>query len=360
MSRRVEADILARLEAENSEELNTPPFKEAKEKISALRSELRSSSRIRHIVGDPSFDLDLRDWGKIMKGVVDEGHTYLSAPWLTAEFYVYRRVVEAFDYFNPSSPTYRFDPFLKQKLAGLESSVGSAEALLSKMSSLASGRDAASVGLRVAVLSALWGNKMDLSIWPASSGDAGADVFSAVFDAAADSLLRDDTDRVAALLAARAGKARVHIVVDNAGFELVTDLALADYLVTSGLAESVTFQLKAHPTFVSDAMASDLMSTVRHLGSLPPSTHPSCRECAARWSDHLAGGRWRCEEDLYWAQPRAMWDMPEGLRAGLREGSDLCIVKGDANYRRLLGDRGWDYVKDSFEDVVGSYFPCPV
>ena len=120
MSRRVEADILARLEAENSEELNTPPFKEAKEKISALRSELRSSSRIRHILGDPSFDLDLRDWGKIMKGVVDDGHTYLSAPWLTAEFYVYRRVVEAFNYFNPSSPTYLFDPFLKQKLAGLE------------------------------------------------------------------------------------------------------------------------------------------------------------------------------------------------------------------------------------------------
>ena len=113
-----------------------------------------------------------------------------------------------------------------------------------KMSSLASGRDAASVGLRVAVLSALWGNKMDLSIWPASSGDAGVDVFTAVVDAASDSLLWDDTDRVAALLAARAGKARVHIVVDNAGFELVTDLALADYLVTSGLAESVTFQVR--------------------------------------------------------------------------------------------------------------------
>jgi Damage-control phosphatase ARMT1-like domain len=34
-------------------------------------------------------------------------------------------------------------------------------------------------------------------------------------------------------------------------------------------------------------------------------------------------------------------------------------VKGDANYRRLLGDRKWDFTAP-FTDVVGVYFPCPV
>ena len=38
---------------------------------------------------------------------------------------------------------------------------------------------------------------------------------------------------------------------------------------------------------------------------------------------------------------------------------DLAFVKGDANYRRLLGDRQWDY-SAPFRDVVGCYFPCPV
>jgi hypothetical protein len=37
----------------------------------------------------------------------------------------------------------------------------------------------------------------------------------------------------------------------------------------------------------------------------------------------------------------------------------LAIVKGDANYRRLLGDRKWGYT-DDFQKVVGASFPCPV
>ena len=43
----------------------------------------------------------------------------------------------------------------------------------------------------------------------------------------------------------------------------------------------------------------------------------------------------------------------------MKERCDLAFVKGDANYRRLLGDLEWDYATP-FEDVVGAYFPCPV
>jgi hypothetical protein len=54
-----------------------------------------------------------------------------------------------------------------------------------------------------------------------------------------------------------------------------------------------------------------------------------------------------------------MWDMTEPLRTDMKERCDLAFVKGDANYRRLLGDRQWDY-SAPFADVVGAYFPCPV
>ena len=41
-----------------------------------------------------------------------------------------------------------------------------------------------------------------------------------------------------------------------------------------------------------------------------------------------------------------MWDMPAELKSKLSSKSDVCFVKGDANYRRLLGDLKWDYVSD--------------
>ena len=52
-----------------------------------------------------------------------------------------------------------------------------------------------------------------------------------------------------------------------------------------------------------------------------------------------------------------MWEMTEPLRTDMKERCDLAFVKGDANYRRLLGDCQWD-MTSSFQDVVGNYFPC--
>lgn len=54
-----------------------------------------------------------------------------------------------------------------------------------------------------------------------------------------------------------------------------------------------------------------------------------------------------------------MWKMHAPLYDDLRNRCDLAIVKGDANYRRLLGDLAWDF-SAPFEKVVGAYFPCPV
>ena len=73
-------------------------------------------------------------------------------------------------------------------------------------------------------------------------------------------LLCDHSKAVcASLLEKKDGGHRVDIMVDNACFVLVTDLCLADYLVTSGIASSVVFHLKSHPTFVSDAMSKDVL-----------------------------------------------------------------------------------------------------
>ena len=56
--------------------------------------------------------------------------------------------------------------------------------------------------------------------------------------------------------------------------------------------------------------------------------------------------------------PYALWDVPEALYDHLRASSDLIVVKGDANYRRALGDRPWP-LDAPFADVC-SYAPAPL
>ena len=72
---------------------------------------------------------------------------------------------------------------------------------------------------------------------------------------------------MAGLLAA--GVARVDFVNDNAGRELLFDLAFASFLLKQGWTRRVVFHLKSRPFFVSDAMPQD----VRHLVALLRQNH---------------------------------------------------------------------------------------
>jgi Damage-control phosphatase ARMT1-like domain len=366
MSRRVDEEILQRTYEDIKEDLEKPAFDTIKKRFGELRSELQSAATREMTYLDPLSEDDTKtperqkewsEWTQILKPFIENKDTWLSAPWMVTEFYVYRRLMQAIGYWRKDTPGFRYDPFIKQKRAGLTSSVGSAEPMLAKIPSLP--KDAE--GIKLAAGIALWGNKMDLSLWPADLESANVDVFSQVLASAAENLLHDDSNILAAYCdKLRAdGGGNVDIIVDNAGFELVTDLALAQYLVQSGIAKCVTFQLKSHPTFVSDALEKDLLETVEHYANLDKAEFPNAAAAGATWRDFIAKGQWLCVEDNFWVQAFSMWDMTEPLRSDMAQRCDLAFVKGDANYRRLLGDRMWDY-SAPFADVVGCYFPCPV
>ena len=361
MSRRIHEDILARTYDENKEEFESPEFETAKANFLALKSELEKAADTPLTHLEETDAEDYPDWFRILEPYIQNTDTWLSAPWMTTEFYVYRRLLQALGYFQKGGPTYMYDPFVKQKRAGLYTSPGSAEAVMSKVESLTDLPDQAEA-CALAAAFALWGNKMDLSIWPADVSAATVDVFSNILANANDNLLHDDTDKLTQLCLSllENGGGRIDIIVDNAGFELVTDLALADYLVASGIAKVVNFQLKKHPTFVSDALEKDLLETVEYYASeLSEEDYPACKRAGQRWKSYLAENKWTCHENYFWVQPSAMWDMPQSLYEELQQNCDIAFVKGDANYRRLLGDCEWDYTAP-FEDVVGAYFPCPV
>ncbi|HEX9616805.1 MAG TPA: ARMT1-like domain-containing protein, partial [Anaerolineales bacterium] len=60
---------------------------------------------------------------------------------------------------------------------------------------------------------------------------------------------------------------------------------------------------------------------------------------------------------FFWNSPLPGWEMPARIRQDLSR-SNLLVSKGDANYRRLLGDRHWPPAT-ALSEVV-RYLPAPV
>ena len=153
MSRRVDEEILQRTYEENEEEFNSPGFEEARQNFNALRAELQNAAntKLRHLKDlTPEEEKseervrEYNEWKEILGPHVEAGDTWLTAPWLTTEFYAYRRLIEATNYFDKTNPaTFLYDVFAKAKRAGLETSVPSAENVMDKIEALPASREGA-------------------------------------------------------------------------------------------------------------------------------------------------------------------------------------------------------------------------
>jgi hypothetical protein len=196
----------------------------------------------------------------------------------------------------------------------------------------------------------LEGNLGDLSMWPVGGAVQKGEQVQA--EAGRSHLLVDDRQAAADYLAD--GVERVDFVLDNAGLELASDLALADALLCSQAAGQVVFNLKAHPTFVSDAMEFDVHAAVR---AFSESEHPAAQALGRRLESHLSAGKLLLTWHFFWNSPLPLWEMPADLHLAM-DGSGLWIFKGDANYRRILGDRHWPQ-EAAFADLT-RYRPDPL
>ena len=135
--------------------------------------------------------------------------------------------------------------------------------------------------------------------------------------------------------------------------EVLFDLALAEFLLVRGHVGTIVFHLKDRPFFVSDAMPADVHQVVDHLQVAPDC--PS-RELGARLSSHLLDATLLLTEDSFWASGHMYRELPPRIGSELAK-SDLVVLKGDVNYRRLLDDRHWPHTTP-IERCAG-YFPAP-
>lgn len=131
------------------------------------------------------------------------------------------------------------------------------------------------------------------------------------------------------------------IIFDNAGYEVFSDLCLADFLVTNNLAKKVRLYVKMIPWFISDVMTYDLNWI---LDQLKNDKNETLRILANRWQQYILNGVWTVEEHDFWTLPvefAQMASVDPALYKKLGE-AKLAIFKGDLNYRKLFGDKNWD------------------
>jgi len=283
---------------------------------------------------------DVAFWNRELAGY--RGKMWLEVGWYFAETYFYRRLLEAVRYFQ-LGPWEGHDPFGKRKREQEEVAV---ERLAGDWSQLADVEP--EVAFEPLLHSCLWGNRADLSNYTVNLQAHGGLRASEERR----NILIDHTDKVWELLAG--GLQRVDFVNDNVGMELLFDLALADFLLVQGRVREGVFHLKDRPFFVSDAMPKDVQMTLSLLRVVPDA---AVQGLGARLQEHLAAERLILKDDPFWTSSLMFRQVPQSLRAELAR-SNLVILKGDVNYRRLLDDRHWPHTMRLEE--IAAYFPAPL
>jgi hypothetical protein len=128
-------------------------------------------------------------------------------------------------------------------------------------------------------------------------------------------------------------------------------LALADFLLISGLAAQIDLHLKPQPFFVSDAMPQDVEAGLNAL----PLGGDEARALAERIRAHIGDGHLQLRTHWFYATSLFYFQLPADLHAEL-SALDFAFIKGDANYRRLVGDCHWPPTS-SFQSAT-AYFPA--
>lgn len=165
---------------------------------------------------------------------------------------------------------------------------------------------------------------------------------------------------------------RVDIVLDNAGFELFVDLNLAGYLLAAGLATQIILHPKSMPWFVSDVLPVDFASllgwladpqgfysSVEDNGSAKKAQSLSDQEISdlsflfQNWRTVYTEGQLLIRPNDFWTTAHSYWDLPQETKLydDLKE-SELVILKGDLNYRKLTADAMWE-TTTPFDKAIG-------
>ncbi|XP_017770216.1 PREDICTED: protein-glutamate O-methyltransferase-like [Nicrophorus vespilloides] len=344
-----------------------------KEEITTIHG-LESAEDLKHVIGElsklkyeiqtnkeivklKSTEPDAVHYNKVLKYHNDQNATcsYFNVLWLFAECYMYRRIKEMFE---ETVHLQKFDPFREDKRStffkGKEAMIYLGQFLLDILSSHFRNDES---DFKELLKINMWGNKCDLSH---TNGDALAPTLSLIEcnKSLSKNLLCDMSNEVWLAANVESRYQFIDVVLDNCGYELFTDLCIADFLCTKNIAERVRFYVKTIPWFLSDVMKKDLEWLVDQCAD---SEDDVLRNLGSRWKTYLEDDFWTIEEHDFWTTPleyKHMFKVDESLYRKLAR-AKLIIFKGDLNYRKLFGERSWDPTT-SIEHALGGFFPSRI
>lgn len=286
-------------------------------------------------------------------------YTWLDGPWLFTECYLYR-VLDL--EIKKQSAWANWDVFERLKRNTFKSSSFGVEEIAgyyTKLSGeLKTDNEIPLEKLKLLfedfVDTSLWGNATDLSLLAnATLEDIQSRQGSAARATSAKNILCNDIqlawDR---LLSVPFEERRVDFVLDNAGFEFYTDLALTLFLLDSKLVSQVVFHCKTRPWMVSDTMVKDYKLWVHDMKDPTFFTGSKHRKDLNYFVESIEKyhkqGKFNLVDSEFWTGSLDYWELSqEETKYGGAElwkyfqDSTLVIVKGDLNYRKLTGDRKW-------------------
>lgn len=325
-------------------------FKTVITEISKLKAEIQTNKPMRKLVGDAP-DISLYNKALAHQAVKISFPTYFNGNWLFVECYMYRRIMEAIE---QTKSLKNLDPFQLQK----EDSFYRSLVMMAPIGSIlqdalaAADEDKEREFLKLLRIN-LWGNRCDLSI---TLGNVKYDVDSVNdiqrFD---QNILADDSTNVWDALTETTESRIVDIVLDNVGYELFTDMCIADFIIRNKYAEQVRFHVKTIPWYISDVTAKDFSWALHQFKICKNST---LKKIGDRWNNYIRIKAWTVEEDNYWTLPltfkhMAKWDIDLYRKLAAAK---LIIFKGDVNYRKLFGERNWPPTK-SIADALQGFYP---
>jgi len=326
------------------------------DELSKLRYEMQTDKQIYPLVPLEN-DHDSEVWNSYLEKQKEAGGniSWYSGAWLWVECYMYRRIHQSVN----SIPSLRgLDCFRSMKEEGMISSLPAMRLLKKWMLKTLQTQDIDVKNTWLLILQiCLWGNKCDLSISAGSKMVADGDPVESLRELA-DKIIVNEGELAWDKISSTVGEGLlVDIVMDNSGFELFTDLCLADFLVSAvPTVHKVRMRIKHIPWFVSDTTPPDIEWTLAKLEE-----DPEMQDLAKRWRDYFSEGKWIVLDDLFWTYPQDfshLGTVDAPLYKSLSE-ANLVIFKGDLNYRKLVGDLNWETTA-SFHNALQGFHPAPI
>lgn len=258
------------------------------------------------------------------------GRSWSDIPFYFSEAYLYLRILLAAGYYDESSRFYQEDPYGPSKIEELNRLLLSGEwkTVVKDLSGPQKGQRAHEA-VKQLLIFMLKGNRVDLSNEGIAARGRGL-----IHNSGSNDLLVDEIEIVARHVQSAE---RIDIILDNAGAELVCDLLFTWFVLQNSPGLRVVLHAKNAPMFVSDAMIADITTSLETLAG-----NTVFSDVGRALLEHRESMRLSLRDHFFWNGPRHFTCLPEDIRKDLAE-SDLVILKGDANYRRLLEDRHWPH-----------------